>query len=221
MKNVEKLSSFFKASRPLWVGLAFVIVVVTAHFTAVDPGARDFSDEDLKALPNVNRTLEKLRTLPDEEDASAGKAPSDQSTNSVLWGVRRILEVTGFRQNWRIGQSPAPEIQGFEIRAYHKMIKPMTGVYRTVFAICAELDNTGECAPEIRSRIELEMLKGIERTKSPVVIEAFTRYVVARASKKFSEEYRKVEFIAYRHALKTTRDYSKRANTQILLTQDL
>jgi hypothetical protein len=149
-------------------------------------------------------------------DASAATAPKF----SVMKMLYTMIDGAGLRQNWRLFQLPHPEVLGYEVKSYHREVKAKTDLYASSFSRCLELDDGGQCSPRIGSRLEFEMLREMERRRSPAIFEAFVRHWTSKQAQPVETYFRRYEFVVYRHAFKTSKDFSKRGSAQVLFAKD-
>jgi hypothetical protein len=213
------------------------------------PFARREKHDEKSPLLSASKTIEKLKLLPDplptpvdpivgapvaaaglavapsgavspsgtQAGDPAGEKPSGFSIKKILFAV---VDGAGLRQNWRLFQLPHPEILGYQVKSYYREVKAKGELYASSFSRCLELDDGGQCSPRLGGRLELEMLREMERRRSPNIFEAFTRHWTGRTSQPVDKVFRRYEFIVYRHAFKTSKDFSKRGSAQVLFAKD-
>lgn len=200
---------------------------------------REKHTEDTTPLQSASRTIDRLRRLPDP--APAGQpAPTGEVAPSGItagtgavelapdsgsgWSFKRALftaiDGAGLRQNWRLFQLPHPEVLGYEVKSYYREVKAGTELYVSSFSRCLELNDRGQCHPSIGSRLEFEMLREMERRRSPDIYDAFSLHWAGKSARPVSEVFRRYEFVVYRHAFKLSKDFSKRGHAQILYAKD-
>lgn len=186
-------------------------------------------------LISASRTIEKLKRLPEPAPVPAvvggtgissatGPDAGPAESTPAPWSVRKILYMlvdgAGLRQNWRLFQLPHPEVLGYEVKSYYREVREKSALFTSSFSRCLELDDRGQCAPAIGSRLEFEMLREMERRRSPEIFDAFSRHWAGKSAQPVDEVFRRYEFVVYRHAFKLAKDFSKRGHAQILYAKD-
>lgn len=205
---------------------------------------------DTTPLPSASRTIDRLRRMPDPVIQPPGSeapvpaagtvvaatgvvdgtgliAPSGETLTqepATPWTLKRILftaiDGVGLRQNWRLFQLPHPEVLGYEVKSYYREVKAGTPLYISSFSRCLELNDRGQCEPSIGSRLEFEMLREMERRRTPEIFDAFSQHWAGKSAKPVSLIFRRYEFVVYRHAFKISKDFTKRGHAQILFSKD-
>lgn len=246
-KSPKRLNRWRPGLNPwTWAGV-YLIVICFAHCSEFDPNDKGLSPigelttkleapfarrekhaADTTPLPSASRTIDRLRRLPDppaEDPAAAPPAADAAEAPAEGWSLRRVLytliDGAGLRQNWRLFQLPHPEVLGYEVKSYYRDVKAGSDLYVSSFSRCLELDDRGQCQPAIGSRLEFEMLREMERRRSPDIYEAFGRHWAGKSAQPVNEIFRRYEFVVYRHAFKISKDFSKRGHAQILYAKDL
>lgn len=213
---------------------------LTSSYLELPFARRNFFAPETPVL-SAQKTIEKLKQVTDPatgdptasaalpEGSLAIAAPSAtpmkmDSPSTIKTWLLTFVDVAGLRQDWRLFQLPHPEIQGFAVRSYNRVVQGQTAVFEPSFTRCLELNDDGQCEPGIGSRLEFEMLREMERRRSPGIFESFSLHWAAKSAAKTGQNlttvFRKVEFVSYRHAFKTTRDFSKRGSIQVLYSKD-
>lgn len=195
---------------------------------------------DTTPLQSASRMIDRLRRLPDPAPSPAAGttavlvAPSGVTAGTGVteaptetgsgWSLKRalftVIDGAGLRQNWRLFQLPHPEVLGYEVKSYYREVKAGSDLYASSFSRCLELDDRGQCHPSIGSRLEFEMLREMERRRSPDIYDAFSLHWAGKTARPVSEVFRRYEFVVYRHAFKLSKDFSKRGHAQILYAKD-
>lgn len=245
-KQLAPLKKWRPAKNPLLWGFGWGLLILLAHCSEFDPNEHGWSvvgdlgavlespfsryavAEKTKTLVTARAAIEQLQKIKDD-NPPANTPPLDHSAESTAsarpGGFKTawtsMIDIGGLRQNWRLFQLPHPEVQGYEVRAFYREVKIQGQLYDRSFTRCSDLDDQGNCTPSHQSRLEYEMLAQMERRHFKPLFEAFSTHWAGKTAQPVSSTFRRIEFVVFRHAFKTSKDFSKRGSTQILFSKDL